>query len=92
MTTIELKPEHERTIELAIQTGAFQNREEVLDQAFEILRAQLHNEDWMMEQRDALASQIATGFAQAQEGQLMDGEDAIRMLRQRRAERLKTQK
>ena len=88
---IELKPEHQRMIDLAIETGAYQNRDEVLNQAFEILRGQLQNEDWMTEQRDALASQIATGFAQAEQGQLMDGEDAIRLLRQRRLERLKTQ-
>jgi Arc/MetJ-type ribon-helix-helix transcriptional regulator len=88
---IELKPEHERTIELAIQSGAYQNRDEVLDQAFEILREQLHYEDWMGEQRQALACQIATGFAQAEQGQLLDGEEAVRILRQRRAERLKTE-
>ena len=36
--TIELKPEHERTIELALKSGAYHNREEVLDQAFDSLR------------------------------------------------------
>lgn len=34
---------------------------------------------------------IATGFAQAERGELMDGDEAIKMMRQRRAERLKTQ-
>lgn len=41
----------------------------------------------MRGQRDAIASQIATGFAEAENGQLTDGEDVLRMLRQRRAER-----
>jgi hypothetical protein len=84
---IELKPEHERTIELALQSGAFQNREEVLDQAFEILRERLENEDWMRGQSEEIASRIATGFAQAEAGRLTDGEDAVRMLRERRADR-----
>ena len=89
--TIELKPEHERTIELALESGAYHNREEVLDQAFDILREQLENEDWMRDQRDEVSAQIATGFAQAEAGQLMDGEDAIRILRQRRADRRNAQ-
>jgi len=89
--TIELKPEHQRTIELAIQSGAYQDPGEVLDQAFDILGEQLRLEDWMTGQREALASQIATGFAQAERGELMDGDEALAMLRQRRAERVKPQ-
>ena len=88
---IELKPEHQRTIALAMQSGAYHDPDEVLDQAFEIIKEQLHCEDWMPAQRDALAGQIATGFAQAERGELVDGEEAVRTLRQRRAERLKTQ-
>ena len=76
--TIDLKPEHERTIELAIECGACRNHHEVLDQAFDILREQLNNEDWMRGQRDAIASQIATGFAEAENGQLMDGKHVVR--------------
>jgi predicted transcriptional regulator len=44
-----------------------------------------------VEQREAVAAQIATGFSQAERGELMDGEEAVKMMRQRRAERLKTQ-
>lgn len=88
----ELKPEHERTIELGLASGAYQNREEVLDQAFETLREQLENEDWMRSQSDRIASQIATAFAQAESGQLIDGADAMSMLRQRRADQLNSQR
>jgi predicted transcriptional regulator len=77
-------------IDLAIQSGAFRDPEEMLDQAFEIIREQLHHEDWLVEQREAVAAKIATGFSQAERGELMDGEEAIKMMRQRRAERLKT--
>jgi hypothetical protein len=34
---------------------------------------------------------IATGFAQAERGELMDGEAAVELLRQRREKLLKTQ-
>ena len=89
--TIELKPEQQRTIDLAIQSGAYRDPSEVLDRAFEIIREQLRLEDWLTGQREAVGAQIATGFAQAERGELMDGEAAIEMLRQRRVERFKTE-
>jgi antitoxin ParD1/3/4 len=88
--TIELKPEQQQMIDLAIRTGVYHDSGEVLDQAFEIIRAQLHSEDWLAEQREAVAAHVATGFAQAERGELMDGEVAVEMLRERRAARLKT--
>jgi hypothetical protein len=47
--TIDLKPEQQRVIDLAVRSGAYQNPGEVLDQAFEIIREQLDLEDWMFE-------------------------------------------
>lgn len=88
---IELKPEQQRVIDLAVKSGAYQNPGEVLDQALEIIREQLELEDWMIEQRDAVAAHIEIGFAQAERGELIDGDAAVEMLRQRRAERLKPQ-
>jgi Arc/MetJ-type ribon-helix-helix transcriptional regulator len=89
--TVELKPEHQRMVDLAIQSGVYHDSSELLDQAFEIIREQLEREDWLAEQREAVAAKIATGFAQAERGELMDGEEAIEMMRQRRVGRLKTQ-
>ena len=89
--TIELKPEQQQTIDLAIRSGAYHDPGEVLDQEFEIICEQLHREDWLTDQREAVAAKIATGFAQAERGELMDGETAVEMLRQRRAERLMTE-
>ena len=87
--TIDLKPEQQRMIDLAVQSGAYRDRDEVLDQAFEIIREQLDLADWMLEQREAVASHIEKGFAQAARGELIDGDAVVEMLRQRRAERLK---
>ncbi|HYA17178.1 MAG TPA: hypothetical protein VEF06_06920 [Bryobacteraceae bacterium] len=86
--SIDLKPEQERLIERAIQSGAYRDTDEVLDQVFEIIRSQLEFGDWMCEQREALATKIERGFAQAERGELLDGDAAIDMLRQRRNERL----
>ena len=88
---IDLKPEQQRVIDLAVASGAYQNPSEVLDQAFEIIREQLELEDWMLEQRAAVDAHIEQGFAQAERGELIDGDAAIAMLRKRRAERLKPQ-
>jgi hypothetical protein len=81
---IDLKPEQQRVIDLAVRSGAYQNPGEVLDQAFEIIREQLELEDWMLEQREEIAAHIAAGFSQAERGELMDGDAAVEMLRRRR--------
>ena len=87
--TIDLKPDQQRVIDLAVRSGAYRNPGEVLDQALEIIREQLDLEYWMLEQRDAVAAHIEKGFAQAERGELIDGDAAVEILRQRRAERLK---
>ncbi len=85
--TIDLKPEQQRVIDLAVRSGAYQNAGEVLDQAFEIIREQLDLEDWMLEQRKEVAAHVATGYAQAERGELLDEDAALALLRKRRAER-----
>jgi Arc/MetJ-type ribon-helix-helix transcriptional regulator len=82
--TIELKPEHQQMIDLAIRSGVYRDSGEVLDQALEIIRAQIHSEEWLTGQRERVAAQIATGFAQAERGELVDGDAALEMLHQRR--------
>jgi antitoxin ParD1/3/4 len=86
--SIDLNPEQQRVIDLAVQSGAYANPGEVLDQAFEILRAQLDVEGWMLDERESIAAHIAMGFEQAERGELIDGDAAVEMLRQRRAARL----
>ena len=87
--TIDLKPEQQRVIDMAVRSGAYRSPDEVLDRAFEIIRYRLDQEDWMFEQREAIAVHIGEGFAQAERGELLDDEVAVEMLRQQRAERLK---
>ena len=89
--TIDLKPEQQRVIDLAVSSGAYRNPGEVLDQALEIIREQLDREDWMLDQREAIAAHIEKGFLQAERGELIDSDTAIEMLRNRRAERLNSQ-
>jgi len=71
--TISLKPEQQRVIDLAVQSGEYRNPGEVRDQGLEIIREQLDLEDWMVEQREAVAAHVEAGVAQAERGELIDG-------------------
>jgi hypothetical protein len=87
--TIDLKPEQQRLIDLAIGSGAYRDANEVLDQAFAIIREQLELEDWMIEQREQVVAKIERGFAQSERGELVDGDVVFEILRKRHAERRK---
>ena len=75
---IDLRPEQQLVIDLAVRSGAYRNPGEVLDQAFAIIREQLDFEDWMIEEREAVAARIKTGFAQAERGELIEGVPRLR--------------
>jgi Arc/MetJ-type ribon-helix-helix transcriptional regulator len=85
---IDLKPEQQRVIDQAVQSGSYRDPAEVVDQAFEIIREQLDLGDWMLEQRESVAAHIDKGFAQAERGELVDADAAIEKLRKCRTERL----
>ncbi len=82
---IELKPEQEDILKRAVQSGLSQ--EEALEQAFALLAEQFHNEEWLQANSDEIRAQIERGFAQAERGELIDGDEAVRILRERRAKR-----
>jgi predicted transcriptional regulator len=80
---LELKPAQQKVLDQAARSGM--SAEEVFDQAFAVIQEQY--QDWMLTDRDAIAAQIAEGFAQAERGELYDAEQAIQMLEDRRAKR-----
>ena len=82
---LELKPEQQKVLERAARSGMSQ--EEVLDQAFAVIHKQYRNEGWMLADREAIAAQIVDGFEQAERGELVDADLAVRMLQDRRANR-----
>ncbi len=82
---VELKPEQERLLECIAQSGM--NPEEVLDQAFAIIQEQHQNLDWLLEERGAVAAQIEEGFEESERGELINAEEAIRILHERRKQR-----
>jgi antitoxin ParD1/3/4 len=62
---ITLQPEQERLVAEALRSGAYQNPEEVIQRALELLH---HRDAWLAENR----AKIAEGYAAAQRGELID--------------------
>jgi predicted transcriptional regulator len=82
---IEIKPDQQKVLDRAAQSGM--SPEDVLDQAFAIIHEQFRNEDWLLANREAFAAQIEEGFAQAERGELVDADEAVRILQDRRKNR-----
>ena len=69
-------------IQRDVQRGPYQSADEFVERAVQMLHEQ---EEWLAENRSEIAAQIEHGFAQAERGELIDGDEAFRMLRDRRA-------
>jgi predicted transcriptional regulator len=82
---IELRPEQEGILERATKSGM--SPEEVLNQAFAIIEEQLQSEEWLLANKERISAQIDEGFAQSERGELYDPDEAIRILKERRANR-----
>lgn len=82
---LELKPEQQKVLDRAAQSGM--SPEEVLDQAFAVIHEQYRNDDWLLANKDEIGAQIEEGFAQAERGELVDGDRAAQILEERRAKR-----
>lgn len=64
--TIRLKPDPEKGITEAIQTGAHRDSEEVIDQAL----ARLHDQDdWLSEEKEEISERIERAFAHYERGE-----------------------
>ncbi len=61
--------------------------EEVLDQAFAVIDDQLQNEALLLANKQAISDLLDEAFAQSERGELYDPEEAIQILRNRRAKR-----
>ncbi len=84
--TLELKPEQQEILERAARAGM--SPDDVLDQAFAVIREQFLSEDWMLVEREAVAAHVEEGFRQAERGELLDADEAVRTLKARRSQRI----
>ena len=81
--TITLRPEHERLIATAMQTGAYTNPEDVISRALEML----HSEDeWLQDQKDDIEAKIKLSLEQFERGEGLSPEEARAEMEKRKAQ------
>ena len=64
--TIQLKPDQEHRIAQALQSGAYQNTDDVIGQALEILH---ERDEWLLANRQVVEAKIRTGLAELSRGE-----------------------
>ena len=87
--TITLRPEHEKAIAQAIQSGAYENPDEVIGRALEVLRAE---DEWLYGHRDEIAEKIERAFGQFERGEFLSSTESQADMAKRKAEWLREQK
>ncbi|HXP88723.1 MAG TPA: hypothetical protein VN841_28625 [Bryobacteraceae bacterium] len=87
--TITLRPEHEKVIAQAIQSGAYENADEVIGRALEVLRSE---EEWLHEQKDEVAEKIERAFEQFERGEFYSADESRADLAKRKEAWLRDRK
>lgn len=64
--TIELKPDQEYRIAKAMRSGAYQNPDDVIDRALEVLQEQ---DAWLTANREAIDAKIRKGIDELNRGE-----------------------
>jgi len=82
--TIHLKPELEHLIQKDVERGPYKTADEFVERAVQMLHEQ---EEWMWANRAEIRAKIEEGYASAQRGELIDGEEVFAELRRRSTER-----
>ncbi|MBZ5618754.1 MAG: type II toxin-antitoxin system ParD family antitoxin [Acidobacteriia bacterium] len=86
--TITLRPEHEKLIAEAIETGAYQDPDEVIGRALEML----HSEDeWLHDHKAEVAEKIERAFGQVERGEFFSAEESRADMEKRKAAWLREQ-
>lgn len=68
-----LRPEHEQVIAQTIQSGAYQNPDDVIARALEVLRDE---EEWLHDQKTEVAEKIERAFGQFERGEFFSAEES----------------
>ena len=87
--TITPRPEHEKAIAQAIQSGAYQSPDEVIARTVEVLRSE---DEWLAQNKEAINEKIERGMAQLDRGESISCEELRGHLEKRKAAWLADQK
>lgn len=74
---IRLKPELERLVEEDVQRGPYRTADEFVERAVVLLHEQ---ESWLAEHSAQVGARISEGYAAAKRGELIDSEEARRLM------------
>ena len=85
---ITLKPEHERLIAQAIESGAYQTADDVIAHALAVLQAE---DEWLLEHKSEIVEKIDRGLSQLERGDVYSPEQARAELQKRKTEWLRNQ-
>jgi antitoxin ParD1/3/4 len=86
--TVTIRPDDEQLIAEVIRTGAYQNADEVIARALEVLRA---DEEWLDESRSAIREKIDLAFEQFDRGHFFSAEASKANMEARKATWLRGQ-
>jgi Arc/MetJ-type ribon-helix-helix transcriptional regulator len=86
--TITLRPEHEQWIAEAMGRGAYQNPDEVVACALEMLQSE---DEWLQEQKGRVEEKLERAFAQFESGQFLSAEESRADMEKRKADWLAEQ-
>jgi antitoxin ParD1/3/4 len=64
--TITLRPEQEQLVRDLLRSGGYENAEDAIDSALEMLRSQ---NEWLLANRDAVDARIRQGIAELDRGE-----------------------
>jgi Arc/MetJ-type ribon-helix-helix transcriptional regulator len=87
--TITLRPDQEKAIAEAIESGAYQSPDEVIEKALEVL---LSDGEWSREDKDLLNQKIEKAIAQLDRGEGISVDELRSRLEKRKAAWLAEQK
>ena len=80
--TVKLRPEQEQLVSEALNSGAYQNPDEVIGRALEMLAFQ---DRWLREHRDAIEAKISRGLQQLDRGEGIPGDVSRARLQKKKA-------
>ena len=79
--TIDLTPEVEGMIREGLRLGPYRTANEFVAEAVQLL---LQQENWLAENHDEIAARIEEGWASAERGELIDGDEVRGYMEERK--------
>lgn len=80
--TITLRPENEKLIAQAMQTGAYQDADEVIERALRMLHSE---QEWITHHKTEITEKIERAFAQFDRGEFFSAKESQADMEERKA-------